>query len=160
MTWKGRSVAHWIFQGNPRYYHVTKAIEDLDEMDWLVTRYGAEIVPGDDVLVWVAGKQAGIYAQAIVTKSARKVEAQDDKAYWLKVPAKLSATLQCRVRFVRRLLDRPLLRSNLLADPVLKGLVSHSRSQCYQLPSHLRAMGAAPATSIMIGGTTTSASPS
>ena len=116
-------MAHWILQGNPKYYNVTKAIGDLDEMDWLVTRYGAEIVPGDDVLVWVAGKQSGIYAQAVVTKSARIVDVQEDMPYWREVPAKLKVTPQCRIRFVRRMVDRPILRSDLLEDPVLKTLM-------------------------------------
>jgi hypothetical protein len=33
---------------------------------WLVSRYIEEITPGDRVLIWIAGKRAGIYAIAKV----------------------------------------------------------------------------------------------
>ena len=42
-------------------------------MLWLVTRYGKDITPGDGVLVWVSGKEAGIYAIAQVTETAHVI---------------------------------------------------------------------------------------
>ena len=57
-------MTYWLFQGNPKYYRFLEAIAQLDEIPWLVTRYGKEIQVGDGVLVWMAGEQAGIYAIA------------------------------------------------------------------------------------------------
>ncbi len=57
-------MAYWLFQGNPKYYQVVQAIQDFEEMLWLVTRYGKEIAVGDEVIIWMAGNDAGIYAIA------------------------------------------------------------------------------------------------
>ena len=42
-------------------------------MPWLVTRYAKDIAPGDGVLVWVSGKEAGIHAIAQVTEPAHVI---------------------------------------------------------------------------------------
>ncbi len=44
----------------------TGSIRDFEQMPWLVTRYGKDIAPNDGVLVWVSGKEAGIYAIALL----------------------------------------------------------------------------------------------
>ncbi len=36
-----------------------------------MTRYAKDVAPGDGVLVWVSGKEAGIYALAEVTEPAQ-----------------------------------------------------------------------------------------
>ena len=51
-------------------------------MPWLVTRYGKDITPGDGVLVWVSGKEAGIYAIAQVKESAQVLSKLPDQKYW------------------------------------------------------------------------------
>lgn len=57
-------MSYWLFQGNPKYYRVLDGIRDFEQMPWLVTRYGRHIAPSDGVLIWVSGKEAGIYAIA------------------------------------------------------------------------------------------------
>ena len=57
-------MSYWLFQGNPQYFRVLEAIRDFEQMYWTITRYAKEIVPDDGVLLWKAGKQAGIYAMA------------------------------------------------------------------------------------------------
>ena len=52
----------WIFQSNPKYYRILEALEALDEIVFMITRYRNEIKKGDAVLLWVSGKYAGIYA--------------------------------------------------------------------------------------------------
>jgi len=64
-------MAYWLFQGNPKYYRIIDAIRDFEQMPWLVTRYGKDMVPGDGVLVWVSGKEAGIYAIAEIIESPK-----------------------------------------------------------------------------------------
>ncbi len=64
-------MAYWLFQGNPKYYRVLDGIRDFEQMPQLVTRYAKDVAPGDGVLVWVSGKEAGIYALAEVTEPAQ-----------------------------------------------------------------------------------------
>jgi hypothetical protein len=52
---------YWLFQANPKYSQILEAIQELDKIYWLITRYDQEITPGDRVLIWIAGKQARIH---------------------------------------------------------------------------------------------------
>ena len=36
-------MAHWLFQGNPKYYRIVDAIQDSALMPWLVTRYAKDM---------------------------------------------------------------------------------------------------------------------
>jgi len=50
-------------------------------MYWTITRYAKEIVPGDGVLLWVAGEHAGIYAIAEVIEPAQHLTEELDIGY-------------------------------------------------------------------------------
>ncbi|TAE58762.1 MAG: EVE domain-containing protein [Nostocales cyanobacterium] len=113
---------YWLFQGNPKYYQVFKAIQDFDEMPWLVTRYGKDIFPGDGVIIWISGTQAGIYALAEVTQTAKFLTEIPDKKYWSD-PTRALGKQQAMIRFTHKLIESPLLKTALQQDPVLKNLL-------------------------------------
>lgn len=115
-------MAYWLFQGNPKYYRVLDGIRDFEQMPWLVTRYGKDIASGDGVLVWVSGKKAGIYAIAEVTEPAQVRESLPDRKYWTDA-SRAVGKHQVMIRFTNKLLEHPLLKTNLLQDPVLKNLL-------------------------------------
>jgi hypothetical protein len=78
----------WIFQSNPEYYRIIEALQVLDKMTFLVSRYKDEVNVGDMVLVWVSGKHAGIYAQATVTEGvAMRVSNGPDAEFWVDTEA-------------------------------------------------------------------------
>jgi hypothetical protein len=114
-------MAYWLFQGNPKYYRILDAIRDFDQMPWLVTRYSQEIKPGDGVLIWMSGPEAGLYAIAEVIGSAQVVKEPPDIGYWLD-KSRLGSKPTAQLRFTQKLLDHPLLRKELMKDPVLKTL--------------------------------------
>ena len=115
-------MTYWLFQGNPKYYRVIDGIRDFEQMPWLVTRYAKDIAPGDGVLVWVSGKEAGIYALAQVTEPAQVLSQLPDRKYWTDASRAVDKA-QAIIQFKQKLLDRPLLKTNLLLDPVLKNLL-------------------------------------
>ena len=115
-------MAYWLFQGNPKYYRVLDGIRDFEQMSWLVTRYAKDIAPGDGVLVWVSGKEAGIYAIAEVTEPAQVLGQLPDRKYWTDASCGVGKH-QAIIRFTRKLLEHPLLKTNLLQDPVFKNLL-------------------------------------
>ncbi len=115
-------MAYWLFQGNPKYYRVIDGIRDFEQMPWLVTRYAKDIAPGDGVLIWVSGKEAGIYALAEVTEPAQVLSQLPDRKYWTNASRAVDKA-QAIIQFKQKLLDRPLLKTNLLLDPVLKNLL-------------------------------------
>ena len=115
-------MAYWLFQGNPKYYRVFDAIRDFDQMSWLVTRYAKDIAVGDGVLIWLAGKEAGIYALAEVIEPAKMLSEVLDIGYWID-KSRLGSKPQALIRFTSKLLEKPLLREQLKQDPVLKNLL-------------------------------------
>lgn len=115
-------MTYWLFQGNPKYYRVIDGIRDFEQMPWLVTRYAKDIAPGDGVLVWVSGKEAGIYALAEVTEPAQVLSQLPDRKYWTDASRAVDKA-QATIRFTSKLLERPLLKTNLLQDPSLKNLL-------------------------------------
>ncbi|MFM7383566.1 MAG: EVE domain-containing protein, partial [Microcystaceae cyanobacterium] len=76
-------MAYWLFQGNPKYYRLLEAIQAMDTMPWLVTRYAKEMQTGDGVLVWMAGPDAGIYAIAEIQEPPKILSELPDRDYWL-----------------------------------------------------------------------------
>lgn len=115
-------MAYWLFQGNPKYYRIIDGIRDFEKMPWLVTRYAKDIALGDGVLVWVSGKEAGIYALAEVTEPAQVLSKLPDQKYWTDASRAVDKA-QAIIRFKQKLLDHPLLKTNLLQDPLLKNLL-------------------------------------
>jgi predicted RNA-binding protein with PUA-like domain len=115
-------MAYWLFQGNPKYYRIIDGIRDFTQMPWLVTRYAKEMQPGDGVLVWMSGKEAGLYAIAEMIEAPKLMADLPDIGYWLD-KSRLGEKPFATIRFTDKLLDRPLLRSELKQDPVLGALI-------------------------------------
>lgn len=74
---------HWLLQGNPKRYRVLDAIEHGVPIDnWSVGRYLGEFQPGDDVVLWISGKHAGVYGFGRVTGTAEWFEGDSRDEYW------------------------------------------------------------------------------
>ena len=114
-------MAYWLFQGNPKYYRLLDGIQDFEQMYWLVTLYANQMVPSDGVVIWLAGKQAGIYATAEIIESPQILKNLPDADYWID-NSRAIGKLHCKIQFTCKLLDSPLLKIKLLEDNVLKRL--------------------------------------
>lgn len=112
---------YWLFQGNPKYYRVLDSIKDFEQMPWLVTRYSKDIAVGDGVLIWVAGKEAGIYAIAEIIDTTKILENVPDTEYWLD-KTKIGKP-QAQIKFTQKLLGKPLLKEDLKKDEILGNLL-------------------------------------
>ncbi|MCG9886085.1 MAG: EVE domain-containing protein [Cyanobacteria bacterium] len=115
-------MAYWLFQGNPKYYRLDDAIADFTEMYWPMRRYGQFVAPGDGVLIWRAGAAAGVVAIAEILTAAATRSEELDRAYWLDRTKVKAETPKVRIRFTRKLGDRPLLKTICKGDPLLKDL--------------------------------------
>jgi predicted RNA-binding protein with PUA-like domain len=115
-------MAYWLFQGNPQYYRILDAIQELEELPWLVTRYAKDIVPGDDVIIWISGKQAGIYAIAEVIEPPQFLTQVPDKKYWLDSTRALGKQ-QAMIKFTHKLVKSAVLKNKLQEDSILKNLL-------------------------------------
>jgi hypothetical protein len=69
-------------------------------------------------LIWIAGKQAGIYAIAGVAEAPQFMDEPPDIDIWT-MPIRAKARFYTPATFQQRLLDTPLLKSVLLYDRIL-----------------------------------------
>ncbi len=118
------SKKYWLFQGNPENYRMIDAIRDLEEMPWPLNRYTEDISVGDEVIIWVSGKESGIYAFGEIIEPVKIFEEVSDKDYWINRDLMNNLRTQpgpC-IHFTTKLLDQPLLRKELKQDPILKNL--------------------------------------
>jgi hypothetical protein len=64
----------WIFQGNPKRYDLDGALRELDTIRWRVPQYTSDILPGDAVVLWRSGDDAGIVGVGRVVEPPREVD--------------------------------------------------------------------------------------
>jgi hypothetical protein len=73
----------WIFQSNPQRFDILNALEELDEDVWGVIRYKDKISAGDIGIIWMSGKDGGIYAISdIMTEPDYMAESQVVAKFW------------------------------------------------------------------------------
>jgi hypothetical protein len=96
----------WIFQANPERYNVLNALADesLKEDAWLVSRYKDQIRSGDIGLIWVSGKESGIYAVVDVTSNVQLLADSPESTQYWRNPSDRNQILD-RVR-IHRVLNR------------------------------------------------------
>src|SRR4051812_2923132 len=58
----------WIFQANPQKYRIFDSLQSVQEEWWTLNQFTREVHVGDRVLIWVSGKNAGIYAIGTVVE--------------------------------------------------------------------------------------------
>ena len=114
---------YWLFQANPKYYRLLDAIKDLDEISWLVTRYTNDMEVGDGVLIWMSGKNAGVYAVAEITQPPHLITEIPDPDYWIDPTRFRQDKPHVRIRLIRKLLGQPLRRFELKRDRILRDLL-------------------------------------
>jgi hypothetical protein len=115
----------WIFQANPKRYDILNALSDpeVQHYHWTVNQYKEKIKQGDVALIWMSGKEAGIYAIAEIASSpAIMSETPVEDRYW--VDNEDRGKKQLRVELINKivLINRPVFRHELRAIEALKDM--------------------------------------
>jgi hypothetical protein len=114
----------WIFQGNPNRYDILNALNDNEignSIHWLVKQYKNKIHKGHLVLLWMSGKEAGIYALARVESEPKLMrEDQPEKKYW--VDEEVEIENRVCLSILKRFINRPILKKELLKIPLMANL--------------------------------------
>lgn len=114
----------WIFQANPKFYRILEALQSLDRMQFLASRYKERIRVGDDVLIWMSGNHAGIYAQARVVEAVQERSSDgDDASFWTDPGAGATAKPRVVLAIERRFLANPVLRATISATDGLDSML-------------------------------------
>lgn len=114
--------AYWIFQGNPKYYDVVGAIDDLDKITWAVNQYPKQIKGGDKAYIWLSGSEGGIVASGTIMCNPEMKEPVTDDPYIHGESLKTDPYLAVDIEIERKLTSNIVLRSVLLADERTKRL--------------------------------------
>ena len=113
----------WIFQANPDYYDIYGSLRVESKDFWNCKQHASKIREGDRVLIWICGKQAGIYALGAITSEP---EHSSDSAigmkYWTNPLTGLKEYPRVWVEYEKVLLNQPLLKRFLQWDPELSSL--------------------------------------
>jgi hypothetical protein len=110
-------VSVWLFQGNPNRYDVLNALSDNEignSVHWLVNQHRRKIKKGHLGLIWMSGKEAGIYALTRIEYGpALMSESSAEKKYCLNTSEKEEA-IRVRMTIIRRLTNKPILKKTLM----------------------------------------------
>jgi len=133
---KGEKI--WMFQANPEKYDIIGALSDNNlnsEIHWQVNQYAKEIHAGDVGIIWLSGKEGGIYAiTEILTDPAIVAENGPEQEYWIDADQKQKKCLRVNMRIVANLLSKPLLKIELRNNETLKNMSIFKQPQGTNFP--------------------------
>jgi hypothetical protein len=107
----------WIFQANPQRYDILNALADNEigeEMHWTVNQHKKEIDKGDVGIIWLSGKEAGIYAiTEILTAPTIMEEPETERKYWTDTEDKEGDKLRVKMKIIKNMLSCPLTKEKI-----------------------------------------------
>lgn len=113
---------YWIFQANPAIFNIRAAVNELDEMSWLVQQHREDMRAGDKIYLWESGPEAGIVGTAEIVSAPELRSLTDREAKHVIASDKLRG-IQPRVTLrIDRRISPPILRRDLLDLPGLRAL--------------------------------------
>ncbi len=125
----------WIFQANPKRFKIKEALSNPEYTwdNWRVTRYKNDIKEGDLAIIWIAGKEAGIYAIANIMTNPRYTNEEfplNRDEYFPKTTDGVDerkrdedqGILKVRVSLTARFLNHPFYKSELIGISGLENL--------------------------------------
>lgn len=93
----------WIFQASPKRYKLQDRLKEVDVGDedvWEINQHKREIFKGHLALIWLCGKEAGIYALAdIISDPEMLVDSEESTKHWVNKGDKRQKRLRVRIRF-------------------------------------------------------------
>ena len=114
--------ATWIFQANPRDYDIAASLAAERIELWNLRQHASKVKVGDRVLVWISGRESGIYAVGeVVNAPVNQPDSIVGRQYW-KSAGGHQVWPRVEVRYNRVLLDRPLYKKYLEFDAALTQL--------------------------------------
>ncbi|MDZ7860952.1 MAG: endonuclease NucS [Candidatus Krumholzibacteriota bacterium] len=118
-------ISTWIFQGNPQRYDILNSLSDNEignNIHWSVNQHKRKIKKNHIGLIWMSGKDAGIYALTrIETDPALRKDHPAERKYWLNDSEKEEA-VRVEMTILKRLLNKPILKKDLLKINELNNL--------------------------------------
>jgi len=115
----------WIFQANPNRYDILNALSDpeLKKQCWQINQHKSEIKKGDIALIWMSGKESGIYAVTeVISDPENLADFPAEEKYWVSDEDRGKKRLKVIIELKTNLVNNPVFRSELKDFLGLKGL--------------------------------------
>ncbi len=116
----------WMFQANPLRYDIMNALADDeigDSIHWLVNQHRSDICKGHIGMIWLSGKEAGIYAiTEILTDPKLMLEPDPERKYWADVADTEGEKTRVKMRIIKNLLHSPLTKGTILKTQGLQAM--------------------------------------
>jgi hypothetical protein len=107
----------WIFQGDPNRYDILNALADekvITGFHWKVSRYKDKIAKGHIGLIWISGKEAGIYAiSEIISDPDFYTENEIERKYWIDSTDEEGSVFRVKMKIIKNLINNPLTRETI-----------------------------------------------
>lgn len=108
----------WVFQSNPTMYDLVKELQKRShDSNWAMNQHRARVTPGDRVFFWRSGPDAAVVAVGQVTSP---VYDRGDESKFGRYAVDVA---------YEGLLEPPLMRAEIKADPILAGVKVFTRAQ-------------------------------
>lgn len=127
----------WIFQANPKRYDILNALDDsnIGDNHWLVNQCKKYISKGDLCLIWMSGKDGGIYAVGEITSNPEYLtDSEAESKYWFSDEDKEMKKLRVKFVYQTKLTNNPLSREEIKNVPELKNLSIFKQPQGTNFP--------------------------
>ena len=114
---------YWVFQGNPNIYDINSALRQGHVKSWKVAAHKESIKPGDKVILWQTGDEAGCYALGKVISEVDKIREEEDELQYYLVPSvsnDTNDTERVQLEIITNLVERPILWSLIKDNPVFE----------------------------------------
>ena len=133
-----RQPNYWVFQFNPTIYAWFDRMKGNRETEqWLTSQHARDIHEGDKVAIWASGDKAGVYAigEIVVNPRKRPPNLEQEK-YWTKKADvyKFREKNSVIIKYLKVIIDRPLLEDKCSRDPVLSAMAILKQSQGTNFP--------------------------
>ncbi|MDP2238380.1 MAG: AAA family ATPase [Bacteroidales bacterium] len=109
--------SYWIFQGIPKIYDVVASLSANALKSWTVTAHKDKIKPGDKVILWVTGENAGCYALCKVTSEVENRKDDEVEQQYYTDKSKNESHDRVSLEIEHNFSDLPILKDELLILP-------------------------------------------
>jgi rubredoxin len=134
----GSRPKHWVFQFNPAIYRWFDRIKENRETEqWLTTQHARYIREENKVAIWASGMEAGVYAIGEIVTNPRKSHlTQEQEKYWTNKEdvSKFREKYSVTIKYLKVIVDRPLLEDECSKDPVLSNMAVLTQPQGTNFP--------------------------
>ncbi len=116
-----KNVNYWIFQGSPEIYDIQEALRAGHLKSWKVAAHKDRIQPGDKVILWQTGSNAGCYALAeVVSEVGEIVKENDNEKQYYKSLNEAHSSQRVQIKIAKNLVDNPVLWEEIKELPEFK----------------------------------------